>query len=135
MSHFTTIKTQITDKNVLLKALSELGFSDVECHETAQHLYGFQGDARAQTAEIIIRRKYVGSASNDIGFKRHGDGTFEAIISEYDRRTYSQQWVGRLQQRYAYHTVREQLDQNRFTLVEEKVEADQTIRLVVRRVA
>ena len=38
-----------------------------------------------------------------------------------------------LQQRYAYHTVKEKLDQQGFSLVEEEVKQDQTIHLVLRR--
>src|SRR6266576_3649780 len=106
MSHFTTIKTKITEAKALLTALADLGFKEVEFHETPQHLYGYRGDKRAQSAEVIIRRKFVGGASNDIGFKRQADGTFEAIISEFDRRKYSQEWLNRLTQRYAYHATR-----------------------------
>jgi hypothetical protein len=105
MSHFTTIKTEIRDENALVAALADVGYAEVERHPTAQHLYGYQGDRRAQTAEVIIRRKYVGSASNDIGFKRQADGTFEAIISEFDRQKHSQHWVDQVAQRYAYHVV------------------------------
>ncbi|HEY9872686.1 MAG TPA: hypothetical protein V6D12_04590 [Candidatus Obscuribacterales bacterium] len=34
---------------------------------------------------MISRRNYISISSNDIGFKQQQDGTFEAIISEYDR--------------------------------------------------
>lgn len=70
MSHFTSIKTQIKNTDALIKALADVGFKNVEYHETAQHLYGYQGDVRPETAEIIIRKQYIGSMSNDIGFKR-----------------------------------------------------------------
>ncbi len=53
--------------------------------EKAQQLEGYHGDKRKQTAEIIIPRKQVGGASNDVGFKRNADGTFTAIISDYDQ--------------------------------------------------
>lgn len=76
MSHFTTIKTEIKNVNALVKALEDMEFiNQVELHEKAQGLYGFQGDLRPETAEVIIRRKYLGSASNDIGFKQQEDGT------------------------------------------------------------
>jgi len=133
MSHFTTIKTQFVDAKHLKQALADLGFKTVEVHEVARHLYGYEGDVRRQTAEVIIRRKFVGPASNDIGFKRQSDGTFEAIISEFDREEYSKRWLNRLAQRYAYHVIREKLHQQGFAFVEEQVQQDKTIHLTLRR--
>ncbi|NJN88158.1 MAG: hypothetical protein HC881_20020, partial [Leptolyngbyaceae cyanobacterium SL_7_1] len=57
MSHFTAIRTQLKDPIALQKALADLGFSQIEVHETAQPLYGYQGDRRSDTAEIIVRRQ------------------------------------------------------------------------------
>jgi hypothetical protein len=135
MSHFTVLRTHITDVESLVKALAELGFPQVEVHQTAQHLYGYQGDVRPQTAEVIIRRQFIGRASNDIGFKRQEDGTFDAIISDYDRARYSQQWLHRLTQRYAYHVARARLEEQGFALVTEETQQDGQIHLVLRRMA
>jgi hypothetical protein len=133
MSHFTCIKTQIKNQAALIQALADVGFKTVEVHETAQHLYGFQGDVREQTAEVIIRRQYIGRASNDIGFKRQEDGQFEAIISEYDRHEYSQQWLNGLIQRYGYHALMATAPAQGFTVEEEETLEDGTIRVVVAR--
>ncbi|KAF3884907.1 MULTISPECIES: DUF1257 domain-containing protein [Nostocales] len=131
MSHFTSIRTQIKDAGALIKALADVGFENVEIHEVAQHLFGFQGDVRLETAEVIIRRKYVGSASNDIGFKRQEDGQFQAIISEYDRQKYGQPWLNRLMQRYGYHALVASAQQQDFTIEEDEVLEDGTVRVVV----
>jgi hypothetical protein len=133
MSHFTCIKTQIKNQTALIQALADVGFKTVEVHETAQHLYGFQGDVREQTAEVIIRRQYIGRASNDIGFKRQEDGQFEAIISEYDQHKYSQQWLKGLTQRYGYHALMATAPAQGFTVEEEETLEDGTIRVVVAR--
>jgi hypothetical protein len=133
MSHFTCIKTQIRNQDALIKALADVGCKEVEVHETAQHLYGYQGDVREQTAEVIIRRQHIGQWSNDIGFKRQEDGQFEAIISEYDRPKYSQQWLNGLTQRYGYHTLMETAPTQGFTVEEEETLEDGTIRVVVAR--
>ncbi len=135
MSHFTVLKTQITEIDGLVQALADLKFKHVEVHETAQHLYGYQGDKRQQTAEVIIRRKYVGRASNDIGFKRNAQESFDAIISEYDRPKYSGKWCNRLMQRYAYHTTKSKLKEQGFELVIEETQLDERIHLVLRRMA
>lgn len=133
MSHFTCIKTQIKHQEALVQALADVGFNKVEVHETAQHLYGYQGDIRPQTAEVIIRREYIGQASNDIGFKRQDDGNFEAIISEYDRSKYSQEWLNGLTQRYGYHALIATAPTQGFSIEEEETLEDGTIRVVVAR--
>lgn len=133
MSHFAVLRTQLTDVEALVKALTDVGLEQIEIHETAQHLYGFQGDKRPQTAEVIVRRKFIGHSSNDIGFKRQQDGTFDAIISGYDRRKYSQAWLNRLTQRYAYHVARAKLEEQGFDLITEETQQDGRIHLVLRR--
>lgn len=133
MSHFTCIKTQLKNLDTLIQALADVGFHDIEVHEKAQHLYGYQGDVRPQTAEVIIRRQYIGTASNDIGFKQQDDGQFEAIISEYDCQKYSQEWLNNLTQRYGYHTLLATAPEQGFTVEEEETLEDGTIRVVVAR--
>lgn len=134
MSHFTTIKTKIKEVEPLVNALADLGFVHIEVHQQSQNLYGYQGDVRQQTAEVIIRHQYIGSASNDIGFKRQETGFFKAIISEFDRRRYSQDWLNKLTQRYAYHAAKSKLEEQGFSLVSEEVEEKERIHLVLRRV-
>ena len=135
MSHFTRLKTRITDKAALVKALADVGYKLVEIHDTPAALYGYRGDKRAEQAEVIVRRKYVGRASNDLGFRRTDDGSFEAIISAYDRRKHSQAWLDRLTQRYAYHVARGKLQEQGFDLVSEETARDGRIHLVLRRLA
>lgn len=133
MSHFTTIATQIVSAKHLVLALNDLGFAEVEVHATPQPLVGWLGDARTTTAHVIIRKKFVGDASNDIGFTQSAKGTFDAIISDFDRVIYDRKWLQKLTQRYAYHASCDLLSRQNFSLVEEQQEQDGTIRLTVRR--
>lgn len=88
------------DRRLLLAALADLGYTEVE-EGVALALYGYQGDRRAETAEIVVRRHYVGSASNDLGFARTPQG-FIPIVSEYDQRVlHGGQFLVKL--RTAYH--------------------------------
>jgi hypothetical protein len=135
MSHFTTVKTRLHDAQALVAALTDLGFKHVEVHEQPQHLFGFLGDRRQQTAEIIIRKRHVGWASNDLGFKRGADGMFAAIISGYDRAKYNARWLEKLTQRYGYHVACRKLTEQGFDLVREENQADGRIHLVLRRMA
>ncbi|MBN1607292.1 MAG: DUF1257 domain-containing protein [Polyangiaceae bacterium] len=121
MSHYTTIQTQFRELPILLSSLQQMGFQHVECHEQAQPLYGYQGDRRPETAEVIIRREHIGRAANDVGFKRQESGEFRATISEYDRRTRcNDQWLRELNRTYAYHLVRDQAREQDLVIEEEK---------------
>lgn len=88
MSHYCEIETQFLDAKVLIEALIavEGGFEREQILEfiEAESLYGYKGDKRTQKAHIIIRRKHVGASANDVGFFREDDGSYKAIISEFD---------------------------------------------------
>lgn len=87
MSEYTVCETKFKDPETLKEALIGLGVDEnhIEEHKEPQNLSGFQGDSRQQKAHIIIRRKNVGTSSNDIGFERQSDGTYKAWVSDYDR--------------------------------------------------
>ena len=135
MSAYTLINTQLMSDKFLMRALADVGFNDVELHEKPQTLVGFEGLDREQRAEIIIRRRHLGGASNDLGFSRNSDGRFTAIVSDFDRARFGGAWLMKLTQRYAYHVTREKLTEQGFDLVEEKVDEQETIRLTLRRSA
>jgi hypothetical protein len=82
-----------------------------------------------------VRRAQVGPASNDIGFKKQRDGSFVAIISEYDRQKYLPEWLGRLTQRHAYHLAMARLTEQGFAVVTDETEQDGRIHLLLRRMA
>ena len=94
--------TKLKNRASLVKALQRAGFraDQIEVHDEAQHLYGYRGDQRPEKANVIIRRKFVGGASNDIGFERQADGTYKAIVSDYDRHRYGDQWMAKVNQGY-----------------------------------
>lgn len=131
MSHYTRVRTVLKDPEILVGALADVGFAEVEQHAQAQALYGYQGDERQLAAEIIVRRRHIGRASNDIGFARRGDGTFEAIISAYDRREYGQPWLDRLAHAYSRRATLKFAAEHGYA-VEEQVEQGRT-RILLRR--
>ena len=73
-----------SNRELLLAALADLGYTEVEEGE-ALALYGYLGDRRPETAALVVRRRHLGRASNDLGFARTADG-YVPIISEYDQR-------------------------------------------------
>lgn len=134
MSHFTKVRTTITDQSRLVAVLRELGFAEVESHAEPAHLYGYQGDVRPERAEVAVRRKHIGRLSNDIGFHRTSDGTFEAIISEYDRSKYDERWLRKVSQRYGRLTALAYAESNGFSVAAEQTdERTGDVRLTLRR--
>ena len=92
------------DRGLLLAALAELGFTQVEEGQDLP-LYGYQGDRRTETAAVVVRRQHVGVGSNDLGFARTPEGYFP-IISDYDRRTLlAGRFLPRLRVAYAERVV------------------------------
>lgn len=124
MSRYCVVETQFLDGNVLVAALIETGnwtIQQIEIHTDPQNLFGYRGDRREQKAHIIIRRKNVGTSSNDIGFLMNSEGNYEAIISEYDSNRYGQKWVGKLTGNYAYHKVRREQESRGRTVSRERL--------------
>ncbi len=82
MSEFHVIEVIFKDEGILIQTLKEMGYTP-QVHKNAVNLYGYQGDKRSQKAHIVIPRKQVGGASNDVGFERV-DGGFILHASAYD---------------------------------------------------
>ncbi|MBI4496633.1 MAG: DUF1257 domain-containing protein [Chloroflexi bacterium] len=96
----------LKDRRLLLAALAALGYTEVEEGE-ALPLFGYQGDRRPETAEIVVRRRFLGAASNDIGFSRTPEG-YVPVISEYDQRAlHSGQLLVKLRTAYSEQVVQE----------------------------
>jgi len=81
---------QFANAELLMRALKELGLKPEIGPSLI--LYGYQGDARQQRAQIVVRRQQIGTSSNDLGFAWNGQA-FIPIISEYDaRNTLTEEW-------------------------------------------
>lgn len=109
MSAYITLATPMIDQECLLLALRDVGFTQecIEVHGEPVQLVGYEGRQRQQLAHIIVRRKHVGRASNDIGFERTTTG-FQAHISGYDHPRYGGSWLKRVHVRYAEHNSAKQ---------------------------
>ena len=127
MSHFTRLKTRLADKEHLLAALTDLGYSH---QEGSVQIRGYGGNLQA--AEIKVA---TSSPGYDIGFAR-GDEGYELVADWWGIRDISQEeLVAALTRRYAYHASVASLGREGFALVSEETEAGGQIHLVLRRVA
>ena len=74
MSAYVKIDTKLTDETSIKEALDALNLP-YEIHEVAEPLVDYRGQRREKTrANIIVRRKHLNSASNDMGFEKLPDG-------------------------------------------------------------
>jgi hypothetical protein len=133
LSHFTRIRTQLRDAEVLVEALRAVGHRQVEVHDQPQTLYGYRGDARPEKAEVVIRRKHISRLSNDIGFARRSDGAFEAIISEYDRSRYDKAWLTKLTHSYSHAATLRYAAAHGYEIATDELQQDGTRHLTLRR--
>lgn len=94
MSLYRERTMTITDGQALVEVLKSKGF-DPNVHHDPAPLVGFENRKRKERAHIIIPRKQVGRASNDIGFLREANGAYKAIISDFDRahHKYDESWL------------------------------------------
>jgi hypothetical protein len=100
MSKYAETATTVRNQAYLVAALAGLGYKP-EIHVDGAALVGYEGRERPERAHVIIRRVQIGDASNDIGFVRKPDGTFGAVLSEYDRGIgFDEKWLGRVYQAY-----------------------------------
>lgn len=131
MSEYCTVELDMNDGDCIKAAIEELGYVFEE-HEVAQNLSGYMGDERVQKANIIIRRRHMGTASNDAGFLKKADGNYELIISEYDKRTSrGQKLLTDLKQIYGKHKFLKQAKKMGFMVKSQKVDEKGRIKIRV----
>ena len=131
MSAYSKTPTEFRDGELLIKALEEMGFKPTNALENPMPLVGYQGDYRtadgeghtksvaaAMKAHVIIPRKQVGGASNDIGFVRGEDGKFHAILSDYDRACgKNEKWVAQVNVGYQHLHLHKQASKMGYRVV------------------
>ena len=106
MSAYSKLETIYKDRDCLVAALNEQGYTTVEVHDVAQPLVDYHGrqthytDANGDMAHVIVRRNFVGGAANDLGILRQADGTYSAMVSQFDSSKHNTKWFNGLKQKY-----------------------------------
>ena len=129
MSEYRKSETNFTDLDCLVESLVAMGYKKehIEVHEVAQQLIDFQGrpthylDKNGDRAHVIVRRKHVGGAANDLGFHRGVDGKYSAIISAYDSGKHNAKWLAGLKTNYAEKGLAKILKKQGFKYLGKKV--------------
>jgi tRNA G26 N,N-dimethylase Trm1 len=122
MSHFTTIKVQIKQGEVLLQVLKELGYQV----EQNTHIRGYMGDKT--NAEYVIKQ----SNGYDLGFRKNEE-CYELVADFWGAKINQQEFINNISQKYAHKTLMETIQTEGFNVEEEEVLADGTVRVLVGR--
>jgi hypothetical protein len=93
MARYRIIPTSLTDPNDIARALGDSGLRDVEVHGTAQPLHDWIGRPTDVLANVIVRRKSIGASSDDLGFARNENGTYDALISDIHLFRFDRKWI------------------------------------------
>jgi hypothetical protein len=120
MSHFTTIKIQIKNGEILYEVLKECGYQ-VE-HNT--EVRGYQGNTTR--AEYVIRQ----TNGYDLGF-RFRDETYEVVSDWWGAKIDRQDFVNTINQKYAHKMLMRSVKEQGFAVEAEEVLEDGTVRVVV----
>ncbi|AFY74401.1 Protein of unknown function (DUF1257) [Synechococcus sp. PCC 7502] len=122
MSHFTTIKVEIKNGEILQKTLQELGFK-VKCQAPVRGYMGSKVEA-----DYVIEQEH----GYDLGFRRQGE-TYELIADFWGAMIDPQDFVRLVTQKYAYNSLLATVKNQGFTLEQQETLADGTVRVVVGR--
>jgi hypothetical protein len=130
MSHFTQVETKINDLVSLKTALAELNMEFEEATENQLvKVRGWKGSTLTAEAKIKASKSY------DIGLQLTEDGTYKLIADWWGIEEETNQTQEQIMQKvtvcYAKHKVKAEVAKQGFTLDDEIVEADGTIRLGV----
>lgn len=136
MSHISKVSTQLKDKESLIAALQDMGFTaeQIELHDTPVSLKGY--GTGGSKGNIIIRKKHLANSYNDIGFVKKEDGTYEALISDPNMRNsaasrnshtegiknFGNDWMNKLNQRYSYQNIKKVAALNGYAISERFVD-------------
>lgn len=120
MSHFSAIKVQIKNGEILQEVLQELGYQV----ERNTNVRGYQGNTT--NADYVIRQ----NNGYDLGFRSNGEN-YELVADFWGARINQQQFVNSLNQKYGYKTLMQSVKEQGFNVEEEETLRDGTVRVVV----
>jgi len=123
MSHYTTLRTKMVEREYLTAGLDDMGYT-YYLHEVE----GLDAERNRGVIEVTATAK----TGQTIQFRRKG-GVYELVAAEGIRGINPGKLVADLSRRYAFHASMAKLESQGFNLVDEEVAEDGRIHLVLRR--
>ncbi len=127
MSHFSTIKTKIKEKDFLLEALNLLG------HEVKQDQELVVGGTHGHNHPVVQADICI---ANDIGFRWCSDTQAYELVTDIETwslPTPPRRFIDKVTQQYAKETILDTIKDQGFTVEEETSKVDNSIELTVTR--
>lgn len=127
MSHFSTIKTELRDRQSLLEALEDLGHGP---RQGSLMVRGYRG----QTVEAQLAVAQANGA--DIGFRLNPEiGSYELVtdLDLWNQPVPVERFLAQLNQRYALRSILAATAEEGFQVSEQAQQQDGSIELVVTR--
>ena len=127
MSHFSTIKTELRDRQSLLEALEDLGHAP---RQGSLMVRGYSG----QTVEAQLAVAQANGA--DIGFRLNPEtGSYELVtdLDLWNQPVPVERFLAQLNQRYALRSILAATAEEGFQVSEQAQQQDGSIELVVTR--
>lgn len=127
MSHFSTVKTELRDRESLLAALRDLG---QEPSSGEQPVRGYRG--QTVTADLCCPQ----SEGGDIGFRWNSAEQRYELVTDLDLWKQSvpvERFLAQLTQRYALQSILRSSAEEGYQVAEQRQQADGSIELLVTR--
>jgi hypothetical protein len=127
MSHFSTVKTELRDRDALVAALGDLGHSPTMGEQAVR---GYRG--QTVTAELVVSQPN----GADIGFRLKPDsGSYELVadLELWKQPMPVERFLAQLSQRYALRSILTATAEEGFQVSEQTNHLDGSIELVVTR--
>jgi hypothetical protein len=127
MSHFSTVTTELRDRQTLIEALTDLGHPP---EQGSLQVRGYRG--QTVTAELAVPQE--GGA--DIGFRLNAEtGSYELVtdLDLWKQPVPIERFLSQLHQRYALRTILAASTEEGFQVSEQTNQLDGSIELVVTR--
>ena len=125
MSHFTSIKTKLYDRETIEKSLSDL---NIKWETEINKIRGYNN--QEELAEIVIKQ----NNNHDIGFKWNGK-EYELVtdLMIWDQKYSVNKFLNQVNQRYAFNLITKVSEEQSFQYVEAENQQDGSIRLLLRK--
>ena len=125
MSHFSTIKTQLKDKEPLIKALNNLGYI---INQDEKFVKGYKGKFTAVDISMDL------PSETKVGFKWDSNSNVYELVTDLDLWKFEipvERFISKVTQMYAYQTIISKTKEDGYQLVEQKNKNDGSIELVL----
>ena len=125
MSHFSTIKTQVKDADLLIKALNKLGYN---INQEEKFIKGYRGKFTAVDISMNL------SGETKVGFKWDNNSNTYELVTDLDLWKFElpvERFISKVTQMYAYQTIISKTKQDGYQIVEQKNKNDGSIELVL----